>query len=496
MTKKTCVYLSSQIKNWEKRWFDQGNSSFGLMQQAAWSACQYLIPILKDKHSIAIWCGAGNNGGDGYLLASYLKNTFKHHEILVIQAHTPTSPDCQKACQYAQNQGVAISNQVQKARGFRVHIDALFGNGFNKPLDQKNLNLINYFNQLDGLKIALDLPSGLHPDTGIALPACTSCDMTISLMAYKFGLFGGYAKSHVGKLINLELIPTDDQLTAAATIKNNPPKLSNRQGKDSHLHKGDFGSVMVIGGHANMGGATILSGAAAIATGSGRVTIMSHKNHHQAILSRLPNLMLADIENVDINTLSLMDAVCFGMGLGRDLWAKDRFEQVFGSLLEVAKEKPVILDADALWHLANQEYKSKLPDLWIGTPHQAEAARLLGVGVEKVEADRLGSIHRLHQTYGGRWVLKGANSLSLENQQVSICTLGNSGMATAGMGDVLAGLLAGVLAQAPHTSIGEVVALHARCGDILTTKSLQADVNQLPKIATKLLYQATQNKFN
>ncbi|OAU95025.1 bifunctional ADP-dependent NAD(P)H-hydrate dehydratase/NAD(P)H-hydrate epimerase [Moraxella catarrhalis] len=471
------VYSANAVKEWEKRWFGLGNSSFGLMQQAALAMANTLKAHLKPDDSVCIWCGAGNNGGDGYLLGVYLS---EHYQVSIYPALPAVSADAVRAYDCAQAAGVPL----QSPNEADVHIDALFGNGLTRPLDADWCAVIERFNTMKGVKIAIDIPSGLHPDTGMPLPSAVVADMTLCLMGYKAGLFMGHAKSHVGHLINHPLIPKDEHLIPIAMTDDRLPRLPDRSQRSSHLHKGSFGSVMVIGSSALMGGAALMSAEAAIRVGAGRVTVMTHPNHHSAIISRSPNLMLGRIDQIDQAWLSGMNAVCFGMGLGRDEWAQNIFKEWLAALM--AHHIPTVLDADALWHLADQP--RRLPDHCIGTPHHAEAGRLLGISAAQVEADRMDAICCLQLRYGGQWVLKGANSLSIDAAgNVSICTLGSAAMATAGMGDVLSGMMAGLLAQDAALPCAQIVALHAKSGDVLSQESICADVNNMGNIAAKLL---------
>ncbi|MFB6349134.1 NAD(P)H-hydrate dehydratase [Moraxella sp. ZJ142] len=475
----TPVYDAKSVKAWEQRWFELGNQSFGLMQQAALAMANTLKSHLKAGSRLCIWCGSGNNGGDGYLLGVYLSAWYQVH---IYQVATPSSTDAIQAQQIAKNT-LPITNHPVSAD---VHIDAMFGNGLMRPLSDAWCDVIEQFNAADGQKIAIDLPTGLHPDTGMPLPKCVSVDMTLCLMGYKAGLLMGHAKSHVGQIINHPLIPADNQLSPIASIDNALPKLA-RHTQHSHQHKGNYGSVMVVGGCATMGGAVIMSAEAAIKTGAGRVTVMTHPAHHAAILARSPNLMLGDIHHICPKQLSAMTAVCIGMGLGRDLWSERVFDEWLAALMDLPIT--VALDADGLWHLGRDKYQGiRLPSHFIGTPHHAEAGRLLGISADAVESDRIAAIKALQHRYGGQWLLKGANSLTIDDQaNVRICTLGNAAMATAGMGDMLSGMMAGILAQAPTATIAAITALHAHCGDLLAKDSLVVDVNQMAVVANRLL---------
>lgn len=478
MTYPIPVYSAKAVKDWESRWFAAGNSSYGLMQQAALMMANHLLGQLPPSR-VCIWCGNGNNGGDGYLLAVYLS---RHHQVSIYQIAPPASADALRACQAAIDAGISITNAPVVAD---VHIDAVFGNGLDRPLTGEMRAIVDDYNVHTGHKIAIDIPTGLHPDTGMPLPVCMRADLTLCLMGYKVGLLTGCAKSHVGKLICLPLIPVDDTLIATAHIDNTLPALPAREGSRSHQHKGDYGSVMVIGGHPTMGGAVIMSGEAAISVGAGRVTISTHPNHHPAIITRKPNLMVHNIDQMDEARLEHMTAICIGMGLGRDKWSLvvcDAYRQKLAQL-----SIPIIIDADALWWLAHCS-DTHLPANVIATPHHAEAARLLDIHADEVEADRIGAIRALQARYGGQWVLKGANTLTIDMHGViRICTLGNAAMATAGMGDVLSGMMAGILAQAPDTPIHQIVALHAHCGDVLSADGIVVDVNQMGQIASQTL---------
>ncbi|KDM56422.1 YjeF family domain-containing protein [Acinetobacter nosocomialis] len=223
-----------------------------------------------------------------------------------------------------------------------------------------------------------------------------------------------------------------------------------------------------------MGGAVIMAAEAAFHAGAGKVTVVCHRNHHQAILSRAPNIMLRDINNFDENSikeiLSQVDAVCFGMGLGRDEWAQQIYQQWF-DYLNHDSHLEVVLDADALWFLAKQP--KKLGAHIYATPHPGEAATLLDCSTAKIENDRITAIYALQQKYAAQWVLKGAGSLILENK-LYICTQGNAGMGTGGMGDILAGMITSLKAQF-HKGIAlhEIVTLHAQAGDQLAKNGIR-----------------------
>ncbi|MFW6712621.1 NAD(P)H-hydrate dehydratase [Acinetobacter pittii] len=474
------VYHSDDIRAWERRWFAAQNSSLGLMQQAAWSIAQQLIELFNDRaiKNIAIWCGQGNNAGDGYFIASYLKQAGFQVEIFAAQLGESTDLHC--AAQFAREMKAQIHPNFDIKRTFDCHIDALFGIGLNRELNIDWQQVIQKFNEQSGLKISVDIPSGLQANTGQVLPCAVRADHTFTVLGLKAGLFTGQGKEYAGQVRLVSLIPIDHELKPLAYLSHTNIKLPQRM---AFGHKGSYGHVLVVGGHEQMGGAVIMAAEAAFHAGAGKVTVVCHSNHHQAILSRAPNIMLRDINALDENSikeiLSLVDAICFGMGLGRDDWAKQIYQQWF-NLLNQSTRLEVVLDADALWFLAKQP--EKLNTHIYATPHPGEAATLVGCSTAQIENDRIAAIYSLQQKYAGQWVLKGAGSLILEDN-LYICTQGNAGMGTGGMGDVLAGMIASLKAQF-HKGIAlhEIVTLHAQAGDQLAKhgmRGLQAfEMNQ------------------
>ena len=489
------VYHSQSIQAWEQRWFAQQNSSLGLMQQAAWTISQQLIePFNKNKiQKIAIWCGQGNNAGDGYYIAAFLKQHGFH--ITVYAAELGQSLDLKQAVQYALLNRVDIQSidyllsenaNHQEIPTFDCHIDALFGIGLNRMLDQKWQSIIQLFNSQIGLKIAIDIPSGLHANTGQALPCAIQADQTFTILGYKAGLFTGQGKEYVGKLHLVSLIPIDAELKPLAYLSSEKIVLPKRQ---AFGHKGSYGHVLVVGGHADMGGAVIMSAEAAFHAGAGKVSVVCHAKHHQAILARSPNIMVRDINALDEKTiqhlLTQIDAVCFGMGLGRDEWAEHVYLEWF-NLLNQNSHLEVVLDADGLWFLA--KHPQKLNTHVYATPHSGEAATLLGCKPADVEQDRIVAIHNLQQKYAGQWVLKGAGSLILEDE-LFICTQGNAGMGTGGMGDVLAGMIASLKAQFhEQVALHEIVSLHAQAGDLLAENGMRGlQAHEMGKMIYKVV---------
>lgn len=459
------IYTAQAIYEWEQAWFDDGNSSFGLMAQAGWALALEVVKILQSLDGlpkILVWCGVGNNGGDGYLVAYHL--AMMGYEVAIFAPSLPKSDNAKRAYEQASAKVPIFDAWQAQFAGVSVHIDALFGIGIKGELDKAEQALIDKLNIQNGLKIALDIPSGLLADTATPTPVAVRADWTLTVIGLKFALVMGQGKACAGRVVLVPLLPPHLDIAPVARV-GSMPALPKRH---MDMHKGDFGFVAVIGGGATMGGAVLLAGLSAMAVGAGRVSVACDPSHFGAVLAHNPSLMTADgTMSADEWEKFLVDkiVVCLGMGLGRDEGARQIFETVVK--LCQAQNKCLILDADGLYHLAHSSFV--LNDDWIATPHSAEAGRLLGVGYEQIDKDKVSAIKALQARYGGQWVLKGAGTLTLDNQGVlSVCPFGNAGMATAGMGDVLAGVVAGLVAQKDaQATLADCVAVHALAGDRL-----------------------------
>ena len=544
-TRPIALYSSEQVYAMEQAWFAEGYDSLGLMKQAAWQMAQHIERLYEQKYLQArasadhkvyrrnscqqrasIWVGKGNNGGDGWLIAYYLQQAGWQVHLLTVgyTADDLETDNLMNAFNKAdkhdvvsdakQAQQIALSAKVpyQRFEDSRasqseiretdwpadIYIDALFGIGLDRAPEGVYEQAISAFNKItqlnDALAIAVDIPSGLVASTGqvferIAIHA----DVTLCLIARKFGLHTKDGMDYSGKVIDIPLIPT--QLSnSAATLVTVAHALNTRR---QNSYKGSYGHVLVIGGNRingsqGMGGAAILSASSVMATGAGKITVACHDAFHGALLTSLPDAMTIDLHDKEGVRKLIKEAsvVTIGMGLGRDEKAQALFIHYVQAA--ITEKKPLVIDADGLYHLASLQMESQEHELIAQlrqhsidhqvclTPHSGEAARLLDKKVSIVEDDRLAAIKQCANTYGGDWVLKGAGSLVLEQSileqkgsqaHVYVCGLGNAGMASAGMGDVLSGVIAGLLAQQDIEDEGrclhQAVLLHGLAGDIL-----------------------------
>ena len=252
-------------------------------------------------------------------------------------------------------------------------------------------------------------------------------------------------------------------------------KLLRKLLRNSESHKGDFGHVLVVAGNIGFGGAALLSSKAAIKIGAGLVSLATRSEHLQAALSFAPEVMTKPVDSGQSleNYLDFPTVVCLGPGLGKDYWSE---QMIYKSLENSHKNKtPILIDADGLNLLPEFSKKLPLPKKIVLTPHLGEAARLLNTSVENVKKNKISAAKRISKKYNSVVVLKSHETLICKEDKIYISDKGNPGMATAGMGDVLSGMISGLIAQ--KLSLFEAaclgVDLHARAGDIYSEKNNQ-----------------------
>lgn len=490
-------YLPAQIYQLEHAWFEH-SQSFGLMQQAAWQMANYLTKQLRfnlASPTVLVVVGSGNNGGDGWMLAKYLTQLWPHWQVQVLQVAAPSTVDAKRAQRLFDGE-IMIFEQwaVATQRGLPYHIDmivdALFGIGLDRKPSGNYQTVIEWVNHYKRQfkqcqVVSIDVPSGLNATTGAVYDkVAIQADISLCLIARKAGLHLQDSKDYVGKIIDLPLVPValdNQKLTPTLYHHCILPTIAKRP---HNSYKGSYGHVLVIGGNRlntginqgqGMAGASLLTASTTFATGVGKVTVACHSDFHPAIITALPDAMTADLHHIDsVNALiGQVDVVVLGMGFGRDETSFDLFDSYLATTL--AQDKTCVIDADGLYHLPNiSDYRLidlKNSQCCYFTPHSGEAARLLGIDYRQVDQDKLAAIAQLQAKFGGTWLIKGATTLVHEHGLLHSCGLGNAGMATAGMGDCLSGVVAGLLAQQLILGLDypllSAVLIHAQAGDRL-----------------------------
>ncbi|MCA0402968.1 MAG: NAD(P)H-hydrate dehydratase [Proteobacteria bacterium] len=462
--KKIALYETHEIRQAEQLAASLNLDSDTLMLRAAKAAFSLIKKLYPSAKSIAVFCGSGNNGGDGYVLARLLKNAGYFVQINQYKTAEKLKDSARQAAIEAIAAQVAIQELDDPIDAETdLIVDALLGIGLKGEVSGALLMAINQINDALLPVLSLDVPSGLDADTGESLSATVKASQTITFIGRKIGLLTLDGVDYCGELFcdDLELGSCLDSIKPKAYLLDDSlndllkPRLKNS-------HKGHFGHLLVIGGNYGMPGSICLSAEAAFRVGVGAVTIATTSLYAGQVLANLPEAMIYGIdETKDLDTLLQRATVCLiGPGLGEDEWAKSTFNHVLSAQL------PMVIDASALRLLANN---AQHDDNWILTPHPGEAAALLNCTKDEVQANRTEALVNLQDRYGGSIILKGAGSMVIGvDGKKYLCDRGNPGMATAGMGDVLSGVIAGLLAQ--KISLDEAaqlgVYLHARAGDL------------------------------
>lgn len=465
---KTLIYQTRQIRDLEQQAIQRfGIAEAELMQRAGQAAFHYLHRRWKEARKIAVFCGGGNNGGDGYVLASLANAHGYEVTIWQVGDQSHASVVAEAARQRCQTAGIpmAVYSESASIGHPDLIVDAICGIGLQGQLRDELIQVINKLNQLSVPIFALDMPTGLNADTGQVLGAAIQAAATITFIGLKLGLMTGQGVSFTGELICHELgLPVElfksVQPVAEKIQYSQFAPLFKPRAKD--WHKGLSGHVLVIGGAPGFAGAPRMAAEAALRVGAGLVSVATDPAHAAILTADCPEIMCHGVSDPsELNALLVRaTAIVLGPGLSRSGWAKQLWEKAITQAL------PMVVDADGLNLLAEQP---RHQDNWVLTPHPGEAARLLGVTTAAIQTDRLAAARQIQQQYGGVCVLKGAGSLVVSaGEAAGLCDQGNPGMATAGMGDVLSGVIGGLLAGGfPLVEAARAgVVLHAMAGDL------------------------------
>jgi ADP-dependent NAD(P)H-hydrate dehydratase / NAD(P)H-hydrate epimerase len=434
-----------------------GEAAFARMQ-AHWPRCG----------RPAIVCGAGNNGGDGYVVALLALRAGLHPQVYAATEVDALRGDARTMAERALAEGVPVQVLSQSLPEFGGHdliVDGLLGTGLCGPVRAPQRALIDAINAAGLPVLALDIPSGLSADTGAVLGAAVQADATATFVGMKRGLLTGAGPACCGVLSYHDLaIPAEllNSLPAACqrvSLTQLPATLPRRR-RDAH--KGDNGHVLVVGGDHGYAGAVLLAAEAAARAGAGLVSVATRADHVAALVGRRPELMVRAVEHGDdlAPLLARASVVVCGPGLGQNAWG-------FGLLQAVlAAGLPMVLDADALNLISAHglQWRSAA----VLTPHPGEAARLLEMEVVTVQADRFAAVRALAARYGAAVLLKGPGTLIADQAgSLALVDAGNPGMASGGMGDVLSGIIGALLAQGvnPYDAARFGALVHAVAAD-------------------------------
>ncbi len=462
----TALYQNKTIRQVEKTVFQQEIATdWELMQRAGHAALSLMRKQWPDAKQVTVVCGKGNNAGDGFVVAheAYLRGLSV--SVLTLADHEDYQGLAKLALEACLSLGIDITSfEPNVPLSGDVIVDAVLGTGLSGDVTGVFATAIDAINAAGAPVLSLDTPSGLDADTGATHGCVVHATQTITFIALKPGLVTYKGVAHAGDVSIADLsVPPElfPELSSSAYLMGDESlKVLPKRKQDSH--KGDFGHVLVVGGDYGMGGAVRMAAEAALRVGAGLVSVATRPEHVSVVSGVRPEIMCHQVNVVkDLKPLlEKASVVILGPGLGKSDWASSLLKLV------LAAQKPLVLDADGLNLLSQRPSKH---DNWILTPHPGEAARLLDTSVELLQADRYAAAKSVIEKFGGVCVLKGAGTIVQTSDELPcVCRAGNPGMATAGMGDVLSGVIGGLLAQG--LSLSEAakngVVLHAKAADL------------------------------
>ena len=469
-----------------------GMSGQTLMQRAAQFSLESLMSLRSELTALTILCGKGNNAGDGYLVGMLARHLGIAVQLIAVAPKAQLSGDALTACQRALEAGLELEDVSSDIR-YPVIVDALLGTGA-KGMPRPDLaRAIDSINASNAFTLSLDLPSGINADTGEAQLAVRA-DATVSFIARKIGLYTGHGPAHSGQRFFSNIGVAEEFAEGHASVPLRRWHAGLLGALPVAAYKHQRGHVVVVGGCKGMGGAVALSAEAALRSGAGMVTVATAPENLAGLMARLPEAMWVDPLSRDqdqnfASVLSRASVVVLGPGLGRGAWA----EQVLDAVS--AFHGPLVIDADGLYWLADRDaWHQRWPrgnPLFL-TPHGAEAARLLDRPVADVMNQTIQSVADMAERYNATCLLKGPGTVMGDQRSQAICGHGNPGMATAGMGDVLAGLAASLIAQQPEdmaSAFYTATLLHSAAGDLAAQEMGERAVTAtavIPRVAALL----------
>ncbi|MBT4837360.1 MAG: NAD(P)H-hydrate dehydratase [Methylococcales bacterium] len=465
-------YLASNVREFD-RVMIQENAVPGivLMERAGQAVFDLIKTGWPDIKVLMIVCGIGNNAGDGFIIARLaLQAGLK---VVIIQCGDPSK--IKDDALLAKNGFLYSGGKIECFSGvlpvgLYLLVDALFGTGLEREITGDWALVINQINQSACDVVSVDIPSGLNSDNGAVMGVAVQATATVSFIGLKQGMFTAEGKQCCGQ-INF------DDLGVPQSVYQNT-KEDARLIKYAHfkkyliprrqsVHKGQNGHVLLIGGNYGYAGAIRMAAEACLRVGAGLVSVVTRPGNAVIINSHTPEIMCHEMDELTElkELINQSSVIVIGPGLTMKQWGRLFFSEILKS------NKPLVLDADALNLLVELKIDFGKNN-WVLTPHPGEAARLLDCTVKNIQHDRFKVIAELQKKYSGFIVLKGSGSLVMSpDKSMSICTDGNPGMATGGMGDILTGVIAGLIAQQfeMNVAIPLAVCIHSKAADMAVT---------------------------
>lgn len=495
---------------------EHGIPSLRLMENAGLRLFEEIRRLpggIKEK-TVTIVAGKGNNGGDGLVVARHLKKAGAAVTVYLLADESDLSRDAKASLTaYKKIRGKFYLKSAFDSKALHARlaesdlvIDAIFGTGLSSPVKGPAKDAVEAINAAGKFVVSIDLPSGINADTGEVMGAAVAADLTVALALPKLGLFLYPGVEHAGAMRVADIgIPDElvDRLKTGIELLTENRMRALLPRRPIAAHKGSFGHTAVIAGSVGKTGAAVMAGLSALRTGAGMVTLALPESLEAAMPNRPWEIMTLPLPETVDHSISLSAEKTImrflegkaAAAIGPGLSTQSETQELIRALVKQT-EIPMVLDADGLNAFAGKAALLSRPGPpLILTPHPGEMSRLSGLGAEKIEKNRLETARRFSQEYRVCLVLKGAKTVIAEpSGQLSINPTGNPGMATAGTGDVLTGIIAGLLSQgvanASAAKLG--VYLHGMAGDIAAERRGEAGliagdlIEQIPAAIRKL----------
>lgn len=442
-----------------------------LMERAALSVVEELENIKQEFKTCLIVCGSGNNGGDGFAIARLLYLKGYDVSVLFFGSEQKATEETRRQIDIAKKYKIPVVTEMPED-SYDLVVDSLFGIGLSRNLEGRYYDLIQHLNRMPGYKAAVDIASGINADNGQVMGTAFRADLTVTFGFAKIGQILYPGAQYTGKLavkdIGIDAYGFLGNFPAVKTMEKKDLCLVPERAEDGN--KGTFGKILIMAGSADMAGAGVLSARAAYAAGGGLVRIFTPEENRTVMQTLIPEAVLITYNTREdetekiINCLDWADVIVLGPGIGTGAFSKKMTETVLKHT-----EKTCIVDADALNLIAeNKDILSTSRADLIVTPHLGEMARLTGIPVSEIKENLLNTARNFSETYHVITVMKDVRTITvLKDGSVFINQSGNSGMATAGSGDVLTGVIAGLAAQGcpAGTAAPLGVYIHGLAGD-------------------------------
>lgn len=438
-----------------------------LMEKAATVLSSVIEQSIRKDEGILFVCGCGNNGGDAVAAARILKQQGYHTAIVLVGETSRMSEDLFLQLRLAAACDVeAVTAAEVDSAEYPILVDGLFGVGLNRPVEGVYQAMIEQMNRSQKRIFAIDIPSGIHGDTGKVLGTAVKAETTVTFGVNKLGLVLYPGCQYAGNVVIGDIGYPDCSYEAIE----NPAYYYDKRDLEHCLperrpdgHKGTFGHVLVIGGSKNMCGAAVFAAKAAYRMGAGLVKVLSAKENRQTILTMLPEALVDSYEEEEAlaKGLAFADVIVLGPGLGTGENAK----KIIAYVLENS-DKSIVLDGDGITMCSREQLKkTKAP--WILTPHPKEFCTISGWTMAELKEEFLQKVKQFAEEQGGIVVGKDARTCVSDGNECYVNISGNSGMATGGSGDVLAGTIGGLVAQGMSCfeAAKAAVYLHGLAGD-------------------------------